>query len=290
MVFLKHNVIVHLEAIVTPTLAQTTMFGLPANRQLRAQIDNAANTNPIKKSPDGVMIAVVAPATGMIPVAKTNANEWMAPPKKDRTALCIVITLHLALIWSIQSGFFGQIKKINPTKNVLMTYIAPSNFVPTPAQKSPPKTVAVTTPVLHTPTALPITQVTEPTIERAIESTSLGVQMSTPQINEVATPITPAAAVLPKTIVSGVEYIKAPQPDYPLMAKRAGEQGKVMLRILVNEKGLPESVELQKTSGSARLDEAAKQAAFRARFKPYMEDGKTVAVYVIVPITFQLSS
>ncbi|MDO8313082.1 MAG: energy transducer TonB, partial [Sideroxyarcus sp.] len=88
--------------------------------------------------------------------------------------------------------------------------------------------------------------------------------------------------------VSGVEYIQAPQPVYPALAKRTGEQGRVMLRVLVNERGLPELVDVQKSSGSIRLDEAAKQAVLHARFKPYLEDGKALAVYVIVPINFQL--
>lgn len=69
-----------------------------------------------------------------------------------------------------------------------------------------------------------------------------------------------------------------------------GEEGKVMLRVLVNEKGRPERVEVQKTSGSPRLDEAARQAAMRAVFKPHMEDGRPVAVFAIIPIRFQLDS
>jgi protein TonB len=69
-----------------------------------------------------------------------------------------------------------------------------------------------------------------------------------------------------------------------------GEQGKVVLRILVNEKGLPDQVHVQTSSGFARLDEAGRQAALRALFKPYMEDGRPVAVFVIVPLNFTLAS
>jgi protein TonB len=62
------------------------------------------------------------------------------------------------------------------------------------------------------------------------------------------------------------------------------------LRILVNEKGQPEQVLVQTSSGSARLDEAGRQAALRALFKPHIEDGRAVAVFVIVPLNFQLAS
>jgi protein TonB len=67
------------------------------------------------------------------------------------------------------------------------------------------------------------------------------------------------------------------------------EEGTVMVRILVNEKGRPERAEIQQSSGFSRLDEAAKQAAMGALFKPYMEDGRPIAVYATVPIAFKLN-
>ena len=100
----------------------------------------------------------------------------------------------------------------------------------------------------------------------------------------------PAVASTPRTVTTGVEYMRAPQPIYPQISKRMGEQGRVLLRILVNEKGMPEQVLVHASSGSARLDEAGRQAALRSLFKPYTEDGRAVAVYVIVPLNFQLSS
>jgi protein TonB len=105
-----------------------------------------------------------------------------------------------------------------------------------------------------------------------------------------ATPAAPAPAAppQPKTVTTGIEYIQPPKPDYPPASRRSGEEGKTMLRVLVNERGRPERVEVQKSSGYPRLDEAARQAASRSLFKPFMEDGKAVAAYVIVPINFQL--
>ncbi len=87
-----------------------------------------------------------------------------------------------------------------------------------------------------------------------------------------------------------MQYILAPQPVYPQMSKRMGEQGKVVLRILVNENGKPDQVTVQTSSGSARLDEAGRQAALRALFKPHMEDGRAVSVYAIVPLVFTLAT
>ena len=69
-----------------------------------------------------------------------------------------------------------------------------------------------------------------------------------------------------------------------------GEEGQVILRVLINEKGRSERVEIQKTSGSPRLDEAGRQAVQRALFKPYTENGQPMPVYAIVPIKFQLEN
>ncbi|UMR31467.1 energy transducer TonB [Massilia sp. MB5] len=89
--------------------------------------------------------------------------------------------------------------------------------------------------------------------------------------------------------MTGVEYVRAPQPVYPSISRRMGESGVVTLRVLISEKGLPEQATIQKSSGSSNLDEAGRQAAMRSLFKPFMEDGKPVPVYVLVPINFQLS-
>ena len=72
------------------------------------------------------------------------------------------------------------------------------------------------------------------------------------------------------------------------MARRMGESGVVMLRVLIGEKGQAEQVTIQKSSGSEKLDEAGRQAVMRALYKPYIEDGKAIPVYALVPINFQL--
>ena len=99
----------------------------------------------------------------------------------------------------------------------------------------------------------------------------------------------PAVPATPKT-VSGVEYIRPPQPQYPALSRRRGEEGRVVLRVLVNLQGRPERAEIQKSSGAERLDDAARRAALEALFKPHLENGQPVAVWAIVPIVFSLGS
>ena len=94
----------------------------------------------------------------------------------------------------------------------------------------------------------------------------------------------------PKTISTGVEYLHAPKLEYPSLARRMGEEGRVALRVLIDENGHPTRVDVQKTSGFARLDSAAQQAVLHATFKPHIENGKATAVYVILPFDFHLDN
>lgn len=89
-------------------------------------------------------------------------------------------------------------------------------------------------------------------------------------------------------IVNAVEYIQAPQADYPAMARRMGEEGRVVMQVLVNDKGRAEKVEILKSSGFSRLDESAKMALLRALFKPYLEDGKATTILATASINFSL--
>lgn len=114
---------------------------------------------------------------------------------------------------------------------------------------------------------------------------------------ELAPPTTPAPVVAtpavakvdtgPK-VVSAVEYIQAPQADYPAIARRLGEEGRVVMQVLVNDKGRAEKVEILKSSGFSRLDESAKLALLRALFKPYLEDGKPLPMLATASINFSL--
>ena len=183
---------------------------------------------------------------------------------------------------------------LSNVKHAILPQVVNITFVASPEPlKQPPPPMPKTVPVVQkTPTFVPplpqlnIVQ-TEPTITlpppqpRTADATP-----STAAPTPVAAPAPPAAAS-PKT-VSGVEYIRAPQPVYPSIAKRMGETGVVTLRVLIGEKGLAEQVTIQKSSGSANLDEAGRQAVLRALYKPHIEDGKPVSVYALVPINFQL--
>jgi periplasmic protein TonB len=99
----------------------------------------------------------------------------------------------------------------------------------------------------------------------------------------------PAAPAAPKTVsASQLGYVVPPNPIYPARSRKAGEQGNVMIRVLVDVTGRPAQVSLQTTSGHPELDQSALSAVRAAQFRPYAEGGLAQAVWVLVPINFVL--
>jgi len=78
-------------------------------------------------------------------------------------------------------------------------------------------------------------------------------------------------------------------PKYPMTARRRGEQGRVILDVLVSKEGKAASITLVSSSGFTDLDTAAKEAVIQAIFKPGERNGKPVAASARMTILFQLN-
>jgi protein TonB len=77
-------------------------------------------------------------------------------------------------------------------------------------------------------------------------------------------------------------------PRYPELARRRGEQGRVMLRVSVSADGKPIEVGVAQSSGHETLDQAAVTAVKQWRFVPASQGGRPVAAVAEVPVTFRL--
>ncbi|MCE3233983.1 MAG: energy transducer TonB [Vampirovibrio sp.] len=87
----------------------------------------------------------------------------------------------------------------------------------------------------------------------------------------------------------GVAYLHNPAPQYPSIAKRMGEEGQVLLKVLVSPEGGAQEVRVHKSSGSETLDKAALKAVRKWRFVPAKMGEAALAAWVQVPIVFKLS-
>lgn len=83
-------------------------------------------------------------------------------------------------------------------------------------------------------------------------------------------------------------YRLNPSPKYPRIARIRGYQGNVMLDVLVNKYGKVNDLRIYKSSGHPLLDRAATSSVKHWLFEPGMIGGKKVAMWVRVPIRFEL--
>ena len=87
---------------------------------------------------------------------------------------------------------------------------------------------------------------------------------------------------------SDAAYLNNPRPNYPLAARRRGDHGTVLVRVLVTADGQAASVGLEKSSGHSSLDEAALAAVKSWRFVPARQGAQAVEAPYVVPVVFKL--
>jgi len=146
-----------------------------------------------------------------------------------------------------------------------------------PADPPPAQTFAppIEAPVPPAVPASPIATVAEPQPAPAVE------------VAAPAAPSAPPAAATPPRF--DADYLRNPAPAYPPVARRNGEQGRVLIRVLVAPDGTAQDVVLKASSGHERLDQAALDTVRQWRFVPARVGGEAVAAWVVVPISFSLS-
>lgn len=75
--------------------------------------------------------------------------------------------------------------------------------------------------------------------------------------------------------------------EYPEMAKRAGVEGKVSIRVLVSKTGKPKKTIIE-SSDSDLLNDAATKAVMKTTFTPAIQNGSPIDCWVSIPIVFRL--
>ncbi|MHB8579070.1 MAG: energy transducer TonB [Ignavibacteriaceae bacterium] len=84
------------------------------------------------------------------------------------------------------------------------------------------------------------------------------------------------------------EVVVSSQPEYPDLAKRAGIEGTVYVKILVNKEGKPVKAVVIK-SDSEVFNQPAVNAAMKFVFTPAIQHKAPVMVWVVVPFRFKLN-
>lgn len=157
----------------------------------------------------------------------------------------------------------------------------------------PPPEVLPTTP----PPTLPTVQRRpEPRPTTIPQATTVPVTDTAPVMNEGTVFAEPTEEGPPvesfdagPPMVETLAYDVHPAPRYPRQAVRAGLEGTVTLRVLVDEQGWPKTVEIEQSSGHRELDRGAREHVLaKWRFHPAQRQGRAISAYALVPIDFRL--
>ena len=215
-----------------------------------------------------------------------------------------VVLFHIAALWALHTGLLQRVVQ------VVVPVMAISQAEPPPPPPKPPEPVKPPEPPKLTPPPKPPQPVMTPppTPQPPAPPTPEPPAVLAAPTASVSAPVVPAAAPAPappppapvpapapapppakvELPSSKADYLHNPPPDYPRMSKRLGEQGKVVLKVLIGPDGAPQKVELVTSSGFERLDKSAMDAAMRWRYVPGKRGGVAEAMWYQVPIQFTL--
>lgn len=125
----------------------------------------------------------------------------------------------------------------------------------------------------------------EPMVKEETPPEPLDASLSTPALPDVSPP---SPVVLDAEPDYRAEYLHNPRPPYPMVARRMGYHGKVVLNVEVLAEGRVGQVLLHQSSGYEILDNAAMQTVKGWRFSPARRFGQPVTLWFLVPIKFAL--
>ena len=219
----------------------------------------------------------VAPGTSAAPgYAGTRSRQ-------RRVALAALLAVHGAAVVGLLSacGLREVVVEARPLFLTVVDAPAPAAAprpLPPPAAKMPPLS----------PPSLPlIAPEPVPSPSPLVAQVPASPPPAAPAAPVEASPA--PAPSLPRTIPpSAVQYLVPPAPVYSRVSARMRESGKALVRVFIDEAGLPRDARLAASTGFARLDDAALAAVRNCRFKPYLENGVAVAGWAAIPIEFEL--
>lgn len=212
---------------------------------------------------------------------KEYATKWLL-------AMGLVMLAH-AGTWYGLSNLRSDIQPPRPLPVIEVALLAPPQPKVAPQPPAPPKPEPKPRILRHTePVPRPLLA---PQPEPVREMAAIAVPV-------VPEPAPPEPAAPPRNAPEPVleaphfhaAYLNNPPPAYPLVARRRGIEGRVLVRAEVQPDGSCSRAEIKTGSGSDLLDQAALEAVRKWRFVPARKGNQVLTAWVEVPITFKLEN
>ena len=196
------------------------------------------------------------------------------------------IALHVAVLAALVAHEPSRTALLAAAPVMVSLITPPKIEPPKPKVEVPPKPRPVVMKPLPKPEPLPL-------ITAPVEVPSPSpIVVPPPPPPPAPAPVVAAPVIAPPVVMTApifaADYLDNPAPAYPAPSRKAGEQGRVILRVLVNPGGTADEVQVRTSSGFLRLDEAARDSVRRWRFVPAKRGGEPVTAWVLVPVSFRL--
>lgn len=190
----------------------------------------------------------------------------------------VAIALHGVLLVAALTAHF-ELPRPPPTRIPVQLLSEPAT---TPTERPPalpPARLVVPAPVVVSDSA--------PTVDfpAAIEESP-----APPAAMTSSVPAAPSASPASENLIADLS-LQCPEraaPRYPPLARRQHEQGEVVLRVELDESGRVENVAVLRSSGSGRLDEAARTAVAAWHCRPAQRQGQPVRAVALQTLAFVL--
>lgn len=234
----------------------------------------------------------------MLQVAMANLEHPAIVATRHRRAAIVlgaVIGAHLALLALALTARDITVERPVEPRTITALLLSPEPDEPT--TPATPAAVVAPTPAPPARSAVRVKPSPQPrphvprnveTLAPVAPSQSTAPPAATPAapVAAIPSPAAPIAASAPaaertmpaSSAPKNVSHIDCtiPKPDYPDISKRRSESGTAIVRFVVGLAGGIETVQLQKSSGYARLDEAALAAVHASVCRPFSENGAAV--------------
>ncbi len=255
-------------------------------------------------------------AKGCAGKAASSGMETNAPVASDFRrrlrpeqvfGLAFVIGIHVAMLYAMWN--YRLLPLPEEAATVFVNLIAPAPKVeppapppkpevrkpepPTPAKLEEPPPPLAPPPPQQLVVEAPVMSASEPVAPAPLPEPPAPIPeapVSTLGAASPAAPSRPSAAVGPVNLSDELSVScpdRAP-PSYPLAARRRGEQGRVVLRVELDERGHIARAQIVDSSGSGLLDQAALLAVRQWHCNPAQRGGQPVRAVALQPFNFTL--
>lgn len=227
-----------------------------------------------------------------------RAGIWRLPPitTPDRLVWLAVLLAHAALLaWLLGSvvrppmvasmsrvAISGRLVSAEPSPLARQVATTPGKVRSSAAAKPQPHS--------HRPSPVREVRHASPPAESATAATSAQLASSS---SATASPASSTSkgdeqpVTLPRSDAHGLDN---PAPAYPATSRRLHEEGRVLLRLYILADGSVGEVQLKRSSGAPRLDNAALNAVRHWRFLPARRGNQAIAYWTLQPIDFVLEN